>query len=109
MPPPVITEGAILQAYTQCGVESRGQRITALRSVPERAGPQTYFIGFEDIYGGNVTEGYGDFNDAIFRLQTTSFTPRGDRESAVPEPGTFSVLGRDWSGWAASARRKIIC
>ena len=32
--------------------------------------PSTYYIGFEDgIHTG--TEGYGDFNDVIFKLQTT--------------------------------------
>jgi len=55
--------------------------------------PLTYFIGFEDIYGLNATEGYGDFNDAIFRLQTTSsFTPHVP-DTPVPEPATFAVLG----------------
>jgi len=67
--------------------------------------PNTYFIGFEDIYGMNATEGYGDFNDAIFRLQTTSsFTPR--IESTVPEPGTFSVLALGLAGLGLLRRRR---
>jgi Domain of unknown function (DUF4114)/PEP-CTERM motif len=52
--------------------------------------PQSYFIAFEDIRGLSATEGYGDFNDAIFRFQTTtSFTPL----VPTPEPATFSILG----------------
>jgi len=67
--------------------------------------PQTYFIGFEDISGGNPTEGYGDFNDVIFRLQTTtSFTPR--IESAVPEPATFTVIGLGLAALGLLRRRR---
>jgi len=70
--------------------------------------PNTYFIGFEDIYGMNATEGYGDFNDAIFRLQTTTnFTPR--IESSVPEPGTFSVLGLGLVALGLLRRRRKGC
>lgn len=70
--------------------------------------PLTYFIGFEDIYGMNATEGYGDFNDAIFRLQTTSsFTPRVPA-APVPEPGTFVVLGIGLAGLGLLRRRRRI-
>jgi hypothetical protein len=57
--------------------------------------PQTYFVAFEDGRGFNSTEGYGDFNDAIFEIQTTQIstpTPKTD-VAATPEPATFSVLG----------------
>jgi hypothetical protein len=56
------------------------------------ANPQTLFIAFEDGRGFNATEGYGDFNDVIFRIDTstnistTDFIP-------TPEPATFSALG----------------
>jgi PEP-CTERM motif-containing protein len=53
--------------------------------------PETFFLGFEDSRGWNATEGYGDYNDAIFEIQTTTkFTPE---VSSVPEPATFSILG----------------
>ena len=57
--------------------------------------PSTYYIGFED--GTNTsTEGYGDFNDVIFKLQTTpnnTFKVSDEVPTVTPEPATFSVLG----------------
>jgi hypothetical protein len=55
--------------------------------------PQTYLIGFEDSRGLNATEGYGDFNDAIFSISTSTapFTPH--TPTTTPEPATFSILG----------------
>jgi len=65
--------------------------------------PQTYFIGFEDSRGLNATEGYGDYNDAIFEIQTTTrFTPE---VSSVPEPATFSILGLGLVGLGLMRRR----
>jgi hypothetical protein len=52
--------------------------------------PETFFIGFEDSRGWNTTEGYGDFNDAIFEIQTDS--PKIPLVP-TPEPATFSILG----------------
>jgi uncharacterized protein DUF4114 len=59
--------------------------------------PNTFYIGFEDGVNGN--EGYGDFNDVIFKLQTTQNPNNGlgitseVPPAVTPEPATFSVLG----------------
>ena len=60
--------------------------------------PSTFYIGFEDNRGLNATEGYGDYNDAIFKLQTgpvntLSVTDDVPPTTVTPEPATFSVLG----------------
>jgi hypothetical protein len=62
--------------------------------------PETFFIGFEDSRGWNATEGYGDFNDAIFKIQTDS-----PPLTATPEPSTFSVLGLGLMGLGLLRRR----
>jgi hypothetical protein len=56
--------------------------------------PLTFYIAFEDIRGWNATEGNGDYNDAIFRLQTTQDTTIHITDVIpTPEPATFSILG----------------
>jgi hypothetical protein len=55
--------------------------------------PQTYLVAFEDSRGWNTTEGYGDFNDAIFQIQTTTIPIRTVEVLATPEPATFSIIG----------------
>ena len=69
--------------------------------------PSTYYIGFED--GTNPgTEGYGDFNDVIFKLQTTpnQTVNRGDDVAPVPEPATWSILGLGLAGLVMFKRLK---
>ncbi len=51
---------------------------------------QTYFLAYEDARGLSPTEGYGDFNDVIFRVVTDDPPPP---TNPVPEPATFSILG----------------
>jgi len=59
--------------------------------------PYTYYIGFEENLWPNAAEGYGDYNDVIFKLQTTQLQPvnttDGIAPTVTPEPPTFSVLG----------------
>lgn len=58
--------------------------------------PGTYFVAFEDNRGLDATEGFGDFNDAIFRVQTTgTFTTE---VAPIPEPATFAILGLGLAG-----------
>ena len=61
--------------------------------------PQTFFIAYEDARGVSSTEGYGDYNDAIFRLVTTNPTVTVTvTENPVPEPATFSIIGLALAG-----------
>lgn len=58
--------------------------------------PLTYYIGFEENLGPSATEGYGDYNDVIFKLDTTQLQNVHTDEvipTVTPEPATFSVLG----------------
>jgi hypothetical protein len=59
--------------------------------------PNTYYIGFEDNRGINATEGYGDYNDVIFKLQTSQIQTFNTTDvvspTVTPEPATFSILG----------------
>jgi hypothetical protein len=71
--------------------------------------PNTFYIGFED--GLNpTTEGYGDFNDVIFKLQTTqnqTINIADDGPPAVtPEPATWSILGLGLAGLVVFKRFK---
>jgi hypothetical protein len=64
--------------------------------------PNTYYIGFENNLGLSATEGYGDYNDVIFKLQTTqnqTLNITDDGPPAVaPEPATWSILGLGLAG-----------
>ena len=64
--------------------------------------PLTYYIGFEDSRGWNNTEGYGDYNDAIFSIQTTHAP---DVPASTPEPSTWTALGLGLVGIGLLRRR----
>ncbi len=74
--------------------ESTNQHFSLFQSAQN---PELYFVGFEDSRGWNTTEGYGDFNDVIFKLQTD--TPFN---IPVVTPGTGDLLdpgtGTGWTG-----------
>ncbi|MCU1337500.1 MAG: sorting protein [Bryobacterales bacterium] len=67
--------------------------------------PQTYFVGFEDTRGLNATEGYGDFNDAMFRIETT--TDFRTEVIPTPEPATFSIIGLGLVGLGLLRRSRL--
>jgi hypothetical protein len=60
-----------------------------------------YYLALEDfaLTSGtrNVTEGYGDYNDIILRIDT----------SGVPEPATLSIMGLGLAGLGLLGRRKL--
>ena len=73
---------------------------------------QTFYIAYEDARGLSPTEGYGDFNDVIFRLVTddppTDGPPtEGPPTSAVPEPATFSIIGLGLTGLGLFRRSRL--
>jgi PEP-CTERM motif len=66
--------------------ESLHQHFALFQSAQD---PEIFFLAYEDARGISPTEGYGDFNDAIFRLVTDDPPPP---TNPVPEPATFSGL-----------------
>ena len=76
--------------------------------------PNTFYIGFEDGIYPSV-EGQGDYNDVIFKLQTTqnqtfniqtfNILDQGPL-TVTPEPATWSVLGLGLAGLVVFKRFK---
>ena len=68
---------------------------------------QTFYIAYEDARGLSPTEGYGDFNDVIFRLVTDD-PPEGiPPTNPVPEPATFSIIGLGLTGLGLFRRSRL--
>jgi hypothetical protein len=72
--------------------------------------PNTYYIGFEENFGLSATEGNGDYNDVIFKLETTqnqTFNTTDEIAPTVtPEPATWSILGLGLAGLVVIRRFK---
>jgi|SRR5579872_7157516 len=73
--------------------------------------PNTYYIGFEENLGPTATEGYGDYNDVIFKMQTTQIQSNtigvtDDAPTVTPEPSTWSILGLGLAGLVVFKRVK---
>jgi PEP-CTERM motif-containing protein len=68
--------------------------------------PNTFYVGFEDgVYGST------DYNDVIFKLQTTQnqtfkISDDGPPQTVTPEPATWSILGLGLAGLAVFKRFK---
>ena len=78
--------------YSNSGLNQSSESIRQHFALFQNAqNPGTYFIGFEDLRGITPTEGFGDFNDAIIRIQTTGINIT--EVVPTPEPATFWVLG----------------
>jgi hypothetical protein len=72
--------------------------------------PYTYYIGFEDGITSSVS-GQGDYNDVIFKLQTTqnqalNITDDGGPQTVTPEPATWSIIGLGLAGLVVFKRIK---
>ncbi len=73
--------------------------------------PNTFYIGFDESLGPNATEGYGDYSDVIFKLQTTQIGTLGitddiPQPTVTPEPATWSILGLGLAGLVVFKRLK---
>lgn len=72
--------------------------------------PNTFYVGFDDGVYSSV-EGNGDFNDVIFKLQTTQLQTLKVTEdipttpAVTPEPATWTVMGLGLAGLGLLRRR----
>jgi hypothetical protein len=57
----------------------------------------TYFIGVEDNLSYDAIEGWGDYQDIVIRVGTSSF--------GTPEPATFLLVGAGVLGLFKARRR----
>lgn len=88
--------------YSNAGLNTTGTNRQHFALFENPQSPNTFYIGFEDgVY--STIEGSGDYNDVIFKLQTTQ-NPNNTTVSVsggdvappptvTPEPATFTVLG----------------